>query len=740
MAVVQITSVALTTVSVPVNSVFHTGPDAITINSNLFKYENYNPATGVFTMVQPEPVGEGIAPGMLVKQATLEDHKANDAFERLASKFPKRYKVKTSKYHKGFLKALSTGDGFIDYTVDAVRDNSLVVRARGKYLDRLGGLYGVIRGQATGVQDDDFQKLIPLVGLNYKQITTILNKIIDVIYGPFASHANITCSLPGPYNLQNGWEIKFLVDGSTQVIKFQNDDFQNINSATASEVSNAITQKSDGKIIGQVLTNVRTGEEYVNIRTATVGSQGFIQVLGGEAQAVMRFPLIRETIMNYATWDVARVGGTDEMEYTVTAGVSPAMRNAGVVKGDIVTIRPDSGFDPANCGSFVITYSDNNLFRVKNQNGIPESGITNLNVDDFVFFKNKTANILLSSRPATVLETAPRELTVILPVTSPLVKRSLKGSHHLHGGITNVIGTTSNTVDLGSSNGFPISGSIMPTGTRNTSSGIVSSKTSNSITLISTEGFPTSGSIWCQTSDDFYYYSGISGNALQNVTPTPPNLIIGSECKYLEKYLYTGTTGNTLTGVFPNPTSLLNKEIVNNSSEIIDGYPGSFMYDVSAQFIGAFAETSISETISQGSARTVITVNDNTDFPDSGFIVFRFGEDKQEGPVRYQAKTGTNGIIIDPGHVFENTHLSGSSIRLIRKIGSYQPRIDGSDLPIYLTSTSPARDLVAQYLRDVTASGISIRFDIRMPDYKWELLPNLYTTAPLDTELVPPSV
>jgi hypothetical protein len=739
MPVITVASVTPATITVPATSPFAVGPDAIVIKDQFMTYESYNSATGLFVGVVPNPISLGVTVGDVIEQATQEQKRVNSAYERLLSKFPKRYQVKGTKYLKALLQALAKGDGFIDYEVEAVRDNLLVMSAIGKYLDRLAGQYGVVRGQGSGVQDPDFRKLVPLVGMSPKQITNILNKVIDVVYGPFASHANVTCSLPEPYNFQNGWSLLLVVDGRETQVKFQSSDFASISNASAEEVANIITQRTDGKVTGQVITNVRTGEKFVNIRTSTVGAQGFIRVLGGECQSKMRFPIIRPTIMSSAVWNVVRVGGTDEVEFQLVSGLSPAMKNAGVQAGDYVTIRPDSGFNVANAGSFEVTYADNNVFRVKNPTGVPESGITNVNMDDFTFFQSRTANILLSSRPATVIETAPNELTVILPVTSPLVKRTLKGSHHLRGGLTNCISVTSNTVELGSSAEFPADGGcVQPTSSRNTARGIVSAKTSTTISLISAEGWPTRGAVWSQVTGDFYYYSGISGNTLTGVSPSPPNSIISGECKYSERYSFTAISGNTLTGVYPDPVNLLNREVTQGSSQLVDEYEGSFLYDLSAPFIGASENTTISEQIDQGSARTVIQVGNVSDFPDKGYIVFRFGEDGQEGPVRYQAKVGTEALVIDPGHVFKNTHRSGAGIRLVRKIGSYIPRATGDDLAVYLTSTSPARDLIANYLRSIAASGVKVKFEIRIPDQKWEVLPNLYTTIPLDNSLVPP--
>lgn len=666
-----------------------------------------------------------------------ELQRQQEALNLLLSKFPKRYQASETQYLRALLAGLSVGDGFIASQVESIRDNLFAVTASGRFLDRVAGTYGVVRGQGAGILDVDFRKIVPIMGASPKQISSTLLQIIDIIYGPYASHANTTATSPAPYALASGQSLKIKIDTTEVDVVFGPEDAANLAAATAEEVAIAISQKTQGKAIGSVLTDARTGNQFVNIRVATIGSQGFVQVIGGDAQAKLRFPEIKPVSMTIATYSVSNYLGTDEMVYTVTAGSSPDFIVAGVQKGDFVNIREDSGFDFSNTGTFEVTFAGSGFFRVKNGQGVVEAGITLAHLDDFTFFKPNLANVLLSSRPAALIETSPRELTVILPVTSPVVKRTLFGGHHFHQGITGVTATTINSITIGSTNGFATSGAVTPTLSRKIARGVVSTVGATTVTLIDGANWPTKGSFYAANTQTFYYFSGRTGNQLTGVTPAPPVSLSSAPIIYAERYSYSGISGSILTGVYPDPTGLTGFEVSATGALSNTNFPGSFMYDPEATYIASKEGSFITETIRQGSVKTLLQIDNVAAWPDSGHFVLERGTSKEESvPIRYLAKIGTKALIIDPSHVFEKDHLSGVSIRLVRQLGTYIPRNDGSDYAVYTTSTSPARDLLMDYLKQIAASGVRLKFVIRVPDQKWAVLPNLYTTDPLGTTIV----
>lgn len=656
---------------------------------------------------------------------SLESDREQQALDLLVSKFPSRYAVETTTNLLGLLKALSTGDGFISTTVEAVRANSTTVAATGKLLDRLASLYGVVRGVGSGVLDDGFRKIVPLLGYSPKQITHTLLALIDTIYGPYATHSNLTATTPEPYSIRSGFSLLLRVDGSLIEVTFTPEDAVNLLSASADEIAIAISKKTDGKVIGSVVTN-ESDTSFLNLRTATIGSQGFIQVVGGSAQSCFRFPDVRPLSGTVGLWNVTRHPGTSEMQYTVASGSIPNWAAAGVVKGDSCTIRSDSGFSAANTGTFEVTYVGDTFFRVSNVSGTPETSVGNFHTDDFTFFSPKLGNILLSERPASVLETSAKELTVLLPVTPPLVRKSLKGGHHFIAGLSPVTATTSSTMTLTSINGFSSSGSVRVIGSRKSSAGIISSVTINTVTLIDAQNWPSQGAFWAPTARQFYYYSGITGNTLRNVSPSPTSQIVSSSVEYSDRHRYTGLTGNTLTGVYPDPTGLYGAEVVCSELLLNSSFIGGYLFDTQASFIASKISTPLKETIKQGDVKTIVSVEDTSEFPDSGYFVIEYGTGFEEGPIKFLAKVGTSGLVVDPGYAYKISHLPGVGVRLIRQIGAYSPKLDGSDYPSYLTSTSPARDLLLEYIAMISAAGINVRKELIIPDQKWPVLPNLY--------------
>jgi hypothetical protein len=369
--------------------------------------------------------------------------------------------------------------------------------------------------------------------------------------------------------------------------------------------------------------------------------------------------------------------------------------------------------------------------------GVAQSSVTNNYVSDFTFFRPDLGNVLLSSRPAALVETQPRQLIVIIPVTSPIVKRTLKGGEHFHNGVSQVTATTSNSVTVASTTAFDTAGAIRPMTSRLFTKAVVSTFSSNTVTLINAENWPTQGSFWSPALRQFYYYEGISGNMLQNVTPTPTGLA-GATITYTERYSYSSITGSTLNGVFPDPTNLLGYEVACAGAQIVPNYQGSFMFDPGATFICGEELSLLEQPIQEGQVTTLLQVSDVSTFNPSGYFVLEFGTDRQEGPIKYLATVGSTGLIVDPSHVYQLDHPEGVGLRMVNQIGPYTPRTNGSDYAVYTTSTSPARDLLAQYLRIIAAAGVQLSFQIRIPSQMWAVLPNLYTTDPLATDLIPP--
>lgn len=150
-------------------------------------------------------------------------------------------------------------------------------------------------------------------------------------------------------------------------------------------------------------------------------------------------------------------------------------------------------------------------------------------------------------------------------------------------------------------------------------------------------------------------------------------------------------------------------------------WEGSFFFDpggVSYAVSGQKAETE--ENLIKGDVYTKVTVDDASNIPNEpGFLIFDWGKENEEQPVKYLGRPNDKTILLDPGYQFQKTHLSGTSVNVLSELSSTTPAKDGDDLPIYLTSPSGARQVVQEILRTLAAAGVIINFIILLPQYDY---------------------
>lgn len=150
-------------------------------------------------------------------------------------------------------------------------------------------------------------------------------------------------------------------------------------------------------------------------------------------------------------------------------------------------------------------------------------------------------------------------------------------------------------------------------------------------------------------------------------------------------------------------------------------WQGSFIYSTTENpFVVTGNKSTLLQPILKGSVINQITVADSSVFPvTGGNLIFDFGKDSEEQPVSYITVPNTNTILIDPGYSFQNYHMVGASVNLLKpgQVTIYKPRVGGQDLAIYLTSPANARSLVQDLLKTLTAAGITVKFLILLPEY-----------------------
>ncbi|MCG3175463.1 MAG: hypothetical protein MOGMAGMI_00392 [Candidatus Omnitrophica bacterium] len=160
-------------------------------------------------------------------------------------------------------------------------------------------------------------------------------------------------------------------------------------------------------------------------------------------------------------------------------------------------------------------------------------------------------------------------------------------------------------------------------------------------------------------------------------------------------------------------------------------WEGSFFYDVSGSQL-SFTVTSqnaiTEELVIKNNIKTSVIVDDTSKIIEPfGLLVFGWGTERQEQPVRYRGIPNSKTVLIDPSYLFKFDHPIGEYINVLSATTPYIPRKAGQDLPIYMTSPAGARAAVEQILRSLAAAGVIVNFIILKPSYKY-LIDNPYVS------------
>ena len=172
-----------------------------------------------------------------------------------------------------------------------------------------------------------------------------------------------------------------------------------------------------------------------------------------------------------------------------------------------------------------------------------------------------------------------------------------------------------------------------------------------------------------------------------------------------------------------------------------DIWVGSFMYDPnglessftvtgqSAQIIGDTTTGGSGLTAGEVHPRITVDSGNNTLPETSGLAVVGFGSESQEQAlVIYRGRANQSVIEVDPSFVFTQTHPAGTFINIVSSASPFVPDRQGDAYPVYLTSSTNAREIILDILRTLSAAGVFINFVILAPEYKY-LVDNPYLTT-----------
>lgn len=332
------------------------------------------------------------------------------------------------------LRALASGPAHLVNNIEAVNDSLYIVTAQEKYLDSRLGDKGVVRPSEVGLSDEVFRD-IGIEITNRKQIRDLVHQLLRILYGEVFTRATSTSQEVETFQLEDGDNLIISFDGSDPIeLTFAATQFENINTATAQEVADAIT-KSIRKLGSTGAAFVtQDGDDFkVTLVSSTDGPSSTVQVLGGKAQNKLKFEQIRPTGNGPTTqWTLTQEPG-GSIRATWTGGADPALGKVKV--GDYVNIF-GSSFDLANQGTFDIIDVKGGAIgeayaEYENPNGIPETVVEGT-ADAMLFFNPIVTRLTSQQTYAGAFQTSPRTLEVFVPATTKVVRRNRAGAAHIY--------------------------------------------------------------------------------------------------------------------------------------------------------------------------------------------------------------------------------------------------------------------------------------------------------------------
>jgi len=155
---------------------------------------------------------------------------------------------------------------------------------------------------------------------------------------------------------------------------------------------------------------------------------------------------------------------------------------------------------------------------------------------------------------------------------------------------------------------------------------------------------------------------------------------------------------------------------------------GPYVWDLAAPFVLSNNIATLTESIQAGQTIPLLSLSANTIPSTSGFVVFDYGLNTQEGPVQYLYTPNNTTIVIDPSYAFQYSHAIGSSVVSIDNKGPHIMSGLGTEYPPYITNPSDVRVTLQNLIESVASAGIFVDFLIRYPDQLYSVLPTYTVT------------
>lgn len=603
----------------------------------------------------------------------------------------KRLRSYLNPYIKGkntdaILTALATGSSsYLINNAAAVNDQLYITTASGDYLDQRLADFGITRPPFVGLEDDEFRQ-IGIQIKNRKQVRDLINNILQIIFGDENVRASNKARAFEPYNLIDGDTLIVNFDDTqTVTVTFKTNEFQNIATATAQEVADAITKtlRTLG-VTGSAVSNNDGNGNYVELISSTIGPASSVTIMGGSSENKLLFDSPVAAGGNASTqWTLSlQPGGI--VRFTWSGGANPKLGK--VLAGDYVNIFGGGFSSSSNEGSYTITTSVGGLINTSYfevENPLATSGIITQGTDNALLFFHPMRHVLADlSSYAAVYQTETNVLQIFMPAVTKVVKRSRIGSAHLHDPQNEVF-----TFKANPNNGDTFSFTTITS-------------------LVAGVNFTIGISTQITIANMIAALSSVPGiDPLYAIDEDGNDILV----------VYQSSPSVTFTGTYTGSSDI---------SVILRGDPisvqpeqqGPYMFDTKQSFTVSDIHTTLSQNLDATMPR-VFQVADASKFPDSeGFLVFDYGFQGQEGPVPYIARPSSNTLLLSPTYTIKNRHQSGANVFLVSSKAPVEVSKDGLDYPFYITDVVSGRIYAQDLITTIVAAGINVVFTIFYPN------------------------
>lgn len=341
-----------------------------------------------------------------------------------------------------------------DFSVKAGNQMNIST-ASSQYLKQRASEIGIVVPDDVGISDYVLRKLAINVTAT-KQVTAIVNDVLETFYGTDAVRAYAQTVNPEPYQLVDGMQLLWQADGQTFKYEAREEDYPpgHLAQATADEVASAITKylrTIGAQGFAQAETDPDTTLNYVKLYAGAKGTTSKLQITGGEVQRVLNFP----TLIEYpdplpSLWPVYYVVQDGSKIRFVWAGNSDPRFDL-LHEGDIALIygtafQSDPPFHGDLTGSFVITRVQSGgvaaspgdetaaFFEIENPtasvNAVSPS-VSQGTYDALRFYRPMINRPQTRSRYALSWEAGTQTLKLYLPATTTATSKNLIGAAHL---------------------------------------------------------------------------------------------------------------------------------------------------------------------------------------------------------------------------------------------------------------------------------------------------------------------